>query len=131
MSAVHSKETIASIARFAENGLSASQIVAELGNIFNRNQIIGLAFRNKIPLHGVAKPREPRKPVAKPPYMQCEPVAEDAVESPRTDLIMFEQLGPQSCRFPFGNENYLFCGRTKFGDLPYCAKCCRVAYRER
>jgi hypothetical protein len=131
LSAVHSKETIASIAKYAESGLSASQIVAELGNIFNRNQIIGLAFRNKISLHGVAKPREPRKPVAKPPYMQCEPVAEDAVESPRTDLITFEQLGQNTCRFPYGDRDYLFCGRPKFEGLPYCARCARRAFQQR
>jgi GcrA cell cycle regulator len=128
MSAVHSKETIASIAKYAENGLSASQIAAVIGNM-TRNAVIGLAGRNKIPLHGVAKPREPRKPVAKPPYMQCEPVAEDAVESPRTDLITFEQLGPNTCRFPFGDRDYLFCGRPKFEDLPYCARCARRAFQ--
>lgn len=125
MSAVHSKETIASIARFAENGLSASQIAAEFGT-FNRNQIIGLAFRNKIPLHGVAKPREP-KPVAKPPYMQCEQVKEEVP----TDLITFEQLGPNTCRFPFGDRDYLFCGRPKFEDLPYCASHCRICFQPR
>jgi hypothetical protein len=124
MSAVHSKETIASIARFAENGLSASQIAAEIGGM-TRCAVIGLAGRNKIPLHGVAKPRE--HAVAKPPYMQCEPVAEDAP----TDLITFEQLGPNTCRFPFGDRDYLFCGRPKFGELPYCARCCAMAYRER
>jgi GcrA cell cycle regulator len=126
MSAIHSKETIASIARFAENGLSASQIAAEIGGI-TRCAVIGLAGRNKIPLHGVAKSREPRIPVAKPPYMQCESVAEEAA----SDLITFDQLGPNTCRFPFGDKDYLFCGRPKFGELPYCARCCAVAYRER
>src|SRR6202045_4995200 len=91
MSAVHSKETIASIAKYAENGLSASQVAEIIGNM-TRNAVIGIAGRNKIHFHGLPGGRKPReRAVAKPPYMQCEPVAEDAVESPRTDLITFDQ----------------------------------------
>jgi GcrA cell cycle regulator len=128
MSAVHSKETIASIARFSENGLSASQIAAQIGGM-TRCAVIGVAFRNKIPLHGVAKPREPRKPVAKPPYMQCEPVAEEVADL--ADLIPFADLKPNNCRYPVGASDYLFCGRKQLQGFPYCASHCRICFQQR
>jgi GcrA cell cycle regulator len=127
MSAVHSKETIASIARFAENGLSASQIAAQIGNM-TRCAVIGVAGRNKIPLHGVAKPREP-KPVAKPPYMQCEPVAEEVIPADHT--VTFDGLKPHHCRWPIGTRDYIFCGNTKLDGFPYCSGHCRIAFQQR
>jgi len=127
MSSVHSKETIASIAKYAENGLSGLQIAAIIGTM-SRSAVIALGRRNKIHFHGVRTERKPREPrMAKPPYMQCEPVAEEIVPA---DLITFEQLGPNTCRFPYGDRDYLFCGKPKFEGLPYCAKCCRIAFRE-
>lgn len=129
MSAVHSKETIASIARFAENGLSASQIAAVIGNM-TRNAVIGLAGRNKIHFHGLPGGRKPReRAVAKPPYMQCEPVKEEVP----TDLITFEQLGPDTCRFIFGtdHQNYLFCGKRVVDGRSWCLQHCKICFQLR
>ena len=130
MSSVHSKEVIASIRGLAENGLSASQIALKLECGLNRNKVVGIASRNKITLHGIHGGGPPRKqpPMPKPLYMQCEPVP--AEETP-TDLITFEQLGPGNCRFPFGDKDFKFCGRSQFNDFPYCINHCRIVYQPR
>ena len=39
------------------------------------------------------------------------------------------ELGPDTCRFPFGDGPFLFCGATPVPGKPYCADCVRGLYR--
>lgn len=127
MSAIHSKETIASIAEYAASGMSASQIAAKFENM-TRNSVVGIAFRNKFKLDGRhSGGSKPGQAMAKPTYMQCEPIVEEIP----ADLISFEELGPPNCKWPFGDADYKFCGKKRWGELPYCASHCRVAYAPR
>jgi hypothetical protein len=38
-------------------------------------------------------------------------------------------LGPDTCRFPFGDGPFLFCGAEPLPEKPYCATCIRGLYR--
>lgn len=125
MSARHSEEMIASIADLAHGGLSASQVAAKFGT--SRNVIVGLAFRNGIKFDG------PRNLGGRPkmePKLKCQPIPADSPDEP-SELITFEDLRENSCRFPSGDRDYLFCGKSKLASLPYCARHCRIAYAPR
>jgi hypothetical protein len=38
-------------------------------------------------------------------------------------------LAEDTCRFPFGDGPFLFCGATPVPGRPYCARCIRGLYR--
>lgn len=129
MTLKHSDEVIASIAKFAGSGMSASQIADQFENMTS-GVVSGLAHRNKIKLNGRhSGGSKPGQAMAKPTYMQCEPDA--VVKEVPTGLITFEQLKTNSCRFPLGDENFMFCGSTKLDGLPYCAHHCRICFSPR
>jgi hypothetical protein len=76
MSFIHSKEVIASVARYAESGMSGSQIAAQFEGM-TRNSVIGIANRNRIQLHGTKNgDRTLKKAMAVQPPI-CEPVIEE------------------------------------------------------
>ncbi len=126
MSFIHSPETIASVARYAESGMSGSQIAAQFEGM-TRNVVIGIANRNKIQLHGTRNGKRTLKKAMAIQILTCELVAEEVP----TSLITFEQLTPMSCRWPIGFRDYMFCGKPKLGSFPYCAGHCRLAYNPR
>jgi GcrA cell cycle regulator len=135
----HSDATKSEIGRLAAAGLSASEIAAEMG-LASRNVVIGLADRHpdliklqrtphggKLP--GVPKPPKPRPVMrTKLPPMLCEPVEEET-PADLSEFITFSELKPDSCRYPVGDRSYLFCGKPKYGELPYCSGHCRLTYR--
>ncbi len=134
------------------DGLSASQIAAELGGI-TRNAVIGKVHR--LGLSGRAKSQSSSAPRARKPRShmlrvsrpttrgntalayayEAEPELEPEfvdevipVEQRRTLL----QLTEDTCRWPVGdpsNSDFFFCGGKPVTSLPYCAHHCRVAYQ--
>ena len=50
---------------------------------------------------------------------------------PRPPIGQFTimDLGPDTCRFPFGDGPFLFCGAAPLAGKPYCARCIRGLYR--
>ena len=135
-------------------GLSASQIAAELGGI-TRNAVIGKVHR--LGLSGRAKspsstsPR-PRKPRAQGHMMRLTrpsmrgntalaPMYENDLE-PEPELIdniiplgqrcSLLELSDSKCRWPIGDPGtaeFFFCGGAPAEGLPYCAYHSRVAYQ--
>lgn len=137
-------------------GLSASQIAAELGSI-TRNAVIGKVHR--LGLSGRAKtvsapaprPRKPRPAAeARPRPMvhgntALAPVFQPAIEAepeelpdpvanviPMADRCTILDLTEFTCRWPVGDPgkpDFFYCGsHTKIG-LPYCAYHARIAYQ--
>jgi GcrA cell cycle regulator len=131
------------------DGLSASQIAAELGGI-TRNAVIGkvhrlgLSGRAKSPSSGVPRARKPRSSgllrVSRPSMRGNTALAYDCDAEPEPELIdiPFEQrktlleLTEKTCRWPIGDPSggeFYFCGGETATDLPYCIHHAHIAYQ--
>jgi GcrA cell cycle regulator len=136
------------------DGLSASQIAAELGGI-TRNAVIGkvhrlgLSGRAKSPASAAPRPRKTRAPahmlrVTRPQVRGNTALAhayeyEPEPEPELTDNIIpmgqrrtILELTEDTCRWPIGDpgaSDFFFCGGNTISGLPYCAFHSRVAYQ--
>ncbi|HMN85012.1 MAG TPA: GcrA family cell cycle regulator [Bauldia sp.] len=140
------------------DGLSASQIAAQLGGV-TRNAVIGKVHR--LNLSGRAKPApttpRPRKAGRVPGAAQRPPArgfvagntalkihahpAPRRIPSPVPieDLVVpislnvsLMQLNDSMCKWPIGDptaENFCFCGHRSYNSLPYCEYHSRIAYQ--
>ncbi len=144
-------ERVEMLKRLWAEGLSASQVAAELGGV-TRNAVIGKVHR--LSLSGRAKPaggprlhrpRAPRAPRAPRPSMigntalklfrapqpRQMPVIEDVVVPiPLKATIL--TLSETTCRWPIGDpteEDFCFCGHTPRETGPYCEYHSRVSYQ--
>lgn len=137
-------------------GLSASQIAAELGGI-TRNAVIGkvhrlgLSGRAKSPSSAAPRPRKPRVAahtmrVARPAIRgntalarvqaydveyEPEPVEVENVV-PLGQRCSLLDLSEAKCRWPVGDpgaQDFFFCGGKTAESLPYCAYHSRIAYQ--
>jgi len=135
------------------DGLSASQIAAQLGGV-TRNAVIGkvhrlgLSGRAKSPSSMVPRVRKPRvnfhsmrprlryhgntalmpsmSPELDPDY---DPLANVVPMGPRVSIL---QLNESTCRWPFGEpgaESFCYCGGQAKADMPYCPYHARIAYQ--
>jgi GcrA cell cycle regulator len=138
------------------DGLSASQIAAELGGI-SRNSVIGkvhrlgLAGRTKRPTASMPRQRKPRsrgttmrivRPAIRgdtalavlPAYaLQFEPEPE-LMETiiPMWQRCSTLELSEGKCRWPIGDPrtpDFFFCGGKTIEGLPYCGYHSRIAYQ--
>ena len=130
------------------DGLSASQIAAELGGV-TRNAVIGKVHR--LGLSGRAKSsstsnRQKRTSARSSAYPKTSranskqgtgtsiPRAAPIVDIPKPTYLMIDllQLNETTCKFPIGDpqeDNFGFCGtKAKDGD-PYCEYHCRLVYQ--
>jgi GcrA cell cycle regulator len=147
-------ERVEQLKKLWSDGLSASQIAAELGGI-TRNAVIGKVHR--LGLSGRAKstsstaPRQ-RKPRA-PSHMlrigrgairgntalaQAYEIEADVEPELIENVIPIGQrrtileLNEQTCRWPVGDPgsgDFFFCGGNALASLPYCAYHSRIAYQ--
>ncbi|MEA2939600.1 MAG: GcrA cell cycle regulator [Bradyrhizobium sp.] len=136
------------------DGLSASQIAAELGGV-TRNAVIGkvhrlgLSGRAKSSSSGTARPRKARAPghmlrVSRPSMrgntalahayehdLEPEPeYIENIIPMGQRRTIL--ELTEDTCRWPIGDPgsaDFFFCGGNTLNTLPYCAYHSRVAYQ--
>jgi GcrA cell cycle regulator len=133
------------------DGLSASQIAAELGGV-TRNAVIGkvhrlgLSGRAKSPSTAVPRQRKVRTATLRPrmrfngntalmPSYEAEyeadldPIANVVPMGPRVSIT---QLSEATCRWPFGDptaEDFAYCGSVTKSGTPYCPYHARVAYQ--
>ena len=136
------------------DGLSASQIAAELGGI-TRNAVIGkvhrlgLSGRAKSPSSTAPRPRKTRTHahmlrVARPAIRGNTALAqafeyEVEVEAELVDNIIpigqrrnLLELTEETCRWPIGDPgsaDFFFCGGQTVTALPYCSYHSRIAYQ--
>ena len=134
-------------------GLSASQIAAELGGI-TRNAVIGkvhrlgLSGRAKSPSSSAPRPRKARSPsmmrISRPQSrgntalahaFDYEPEAEpEFVDNviPMGQRRTILELTEDTCRWPVGDPgspDFFFCGGQTHNTTPYCSHHCRIAYQ--
>jgi GcrA cell cycle regulator len=132
------------------DGLSASQIAAELGGI-TRNAVIGkvhrlgLSGRAKTPSTSTPRPRKPRSSgqmlrVSRPAIRGNTALAYEYEVEPEPQLLEIPQeqrktllqLNEHTCRWPVGDPGsaeFYFCGGDTTNEMPYCGYHCRVAYQ--
>lgn len=147
-------ERVESLKKLWADGLSASQIAAQLGNI-TRNAVIGkvhrlgLSGRAKSPSSAAPRPRKPRSAshmmrISRPSMrgntalahaydmeLEPEPVPYDNV-IPIGQRRTLLELNEDTCRWPIGDPGsaeFFFCGGNSIASLPYCAYHSRVAYQ--
>jgi GcrA cell cycle regulator len=136
------------------DGLSASQIAAELGSV-TRNAVIGkvhrlgLSGRAKNPSTSASRPRKPRS------ASQMLRVSRSAIRGntalahaydydfdPEPEVIeniipigqrrTLLELTEATCRWPIGDPGtaeFFFCGGNTLAGLPYCHYHSRIAYQ--
>lgn len=145
-------ERVELLKKLWSDGLSASQIAAELGGI-TRNAVIGkvhrlgLSGRAKSTSTGAARPRKARTPsmlrigrvairgnTALAHAYEIEEAEPEMMENiiPIGQRRTLLELNEQTCRWPIGDPSagdFFFCGGNTVTGLPYCAFHSRVAYQ--
>lgn len=149
-------ERVELLKKLWSEGLSASQIAAQLGGV-TRNAVIGKVHR--LSLSGRAKPAtstpRPRKvraaaaprPAARhyvsgntalktqpspAPRRLPAPMAMEDVVVPISHKVSLLALNDSMCKWPEGDpgtENFHFCGHRNWNSLPYCEYHARLAYQ--
>jgi GcrA cell cycle regulator len=146
-------ERVELLKKLWSDGLSASQIAAELGGI-TRNAVIGkvhrlgLSGRAKSASAGAPRQRKARSPAllrigraairgntalahAYEIEVEAEPELIDniiPIGQRRTSM----ELTESTCRWPVGDPgggDFFFCGGNTISPLPYCAYHARIAYQ--
>ena len=138
------------------DGLSASQIAAQLGGV-TRNAVIGKVHRlslsgrakpsSSAPRPRKARPSQPHRPAARgftvgntalkahahpAPRRLPQPVPVEDLVVPISMNISLMALNDQMCKWPYGDpgtDGFHFCGHRNFNGLPYCEYHSRVAYQ--
>jgi GcrA cell cycle regulator len=142
-------ERVALLTKLWADGLSASQIAAELGGI-TRNAVIGkvhrlgLSGRAKSPSSSSPRPRKARSSgMLRGPRSSMRgntALAYDYEPEPEPELIEIPleqrktllQLTDKTCRWPIGDPGsaeFFFCGGENANEQTYCAYHSRVAYQ--
>src|SRR6201982_2043380 len=133
------------------DGLSASQIAAELGGI-TRNAVIGkvhrlgLSGRAKSPSSSAPRARKPRSHMMRVQRAMSRgntalALAYEMDQEPEPELIeniipigqrrTLLELNEDTCRWPIGDPattEFFFCGGKALEGLPYCSYHSRAAY---
>lgn len=142
---IWTEQRVAELKRLLEEGLSASQAAARLGNGITRSAVIGFVHRNRELLRfsrapsenaGVKRQSKPRSlspiflAVMDGKRKRCAIIIEEAEEDLPEGLDIW-QLNSRSCRWPVSGEGYLtrFCGKRKQQNCPYCDVHAMMAYR--
>ena len=147
-------ERVESLKKLWGEGLSASQIAAELGGI-TRNAVIGkvhrlgLSGRAKSPASTAARPRKARPHthlmrVSRPAVRGNTALAHayDFEPEPEPEVVdnviplgqrrTILELTEETCRWPIGDPgstDFFFCGGQTGTGAPYCTYHSRVAYQ--
>ena len=141
-------ERVELLKKLWSEGLSASQVAAELGPGITRNAVIGKVHRLGLErrgranvFHGNQKRSAVRKPrVVKPTKFALSfnaatitkiPVASfearlAAVQPLHLDLM---ELTEATCRYPYGDGPFTFCGCATKNEKPYCAAHYELSYK--
>lgn len=138
------------------DGLSASQIAAELSHGITRNAVIGkvhrLGLSGRVKAPAAATPRQrtraatPRPASPRPaapqtrgnlavdfrPMEAPEPLPVEDVVIPMSDMVGIMDLRETMCRWPVGDPTtpeFRFCGSKSPPGGPYCNHHARIAYQ--
>lgn len=140
-------ERIETLKKGWADGLSCSQIAAELGGV-TRNAVIGKVHRLGLNGRQYVRPQPSSTSTVKGPgrrggnvrqklhrenavaAARTEPLDELAAETPANPIGVVE-LEEHHCRWPCSGEGLetIFCGGTSVNGLSYCPRHSRMAYR--
>lgn len=117
-------------------GLSAQQIAKRLGGGVSRNAVIGKRIRMGLPERDSKSPRLTKAQAAKslgkfsPQGLVIDRSRERGAPSGDWNVRFIDQNGGTCLMFVGGEsrDTGLICGRSTFGDKPYCKDCCKIAY---
>jgi len=145
-------ERVEMLKKLWTDGLSASQIAAQLGGV-TRNAVIGkvhrlgLSGRAKSPSSMGPRVRKPRASHSMRPRMRFhgntalmpsmspeldpdyDPLANVVPMGPRVSIL---ELTEATCRWPIGDpgaDDFCYCGSQTKAELPYCPYHARAAYQ--
>jgi len=144
-------ERVALLTKLWADGLSASQVAAELGGV-TRNAVIGKIHR--LGLSGRVKTSSPNSKRAKrlprasgfgrggriavranggarATRLPSRPPVEDMV-APDPLKLLLTDLNDKRCKWPYGDpatDDFYFCGHKPKDDCPYCEYHARLAYQ--
>jgi GcrA cell cycle regulator len=149
-------ERVELLRKLWSEGLSASQIAAQIGGV-TRNAVIGKVHRLSLsgrakPAGSVPRPRKvrstsPHRPVTRTmivgntalkihahpaPRRMPVPVPIEDLVVPISLNVSLLALTDQMCKWPLGDPSsdaFHFCGHRNFNSLPYCEYHARVAYQ--
>ena len=145
-------ERVELLKKLWQDGLSASQIAAELGGV-TRNAVIGKVHRLGLSGRGQPTSSIKRQRRTHPTGIRrSRPVSvgnlalksnldylPDADLQPRRNVVVpiarklsIFQLNEQTCKWPIGDpgqEDFYFCGHDSLENLPYCEYHAGVAYQ--
>jgi GcrA cell cycle regulator len=149
-------ERVELLKKLWSDGLSASQIAAEIGNV-TRNAVIGKVHRLGLSGRGKAKAASPQRgrkasrapsaPTPLPQQSAPSPVAIapspltieaaavsrlDDVVVPMSERVTIMDLRESMCRWPMGDPTkpeFRFCGARSVTGFPYCTHHARIAYQ--
>ncbi len=136
-------------------GLSASQIAAELSHGITRNAVIGkvhrLGLSGRVKAPTAAAPRQRTRPqptrqqprtvapvtrgnvaLAFRPVEAPEPMPVEDVVIPMSEMVTIMELRESMCRWPVGDPTtpeFRFCGSRTPATGPYCGHHARIAYQ--
>lgn len=145
-------ERVEQLRKLWNEGLSATQIAAELGASISRNAVIGkihrlgiqervkaaIAPRVRIPaatsrrlVASAPKPAVARQPSLKPIAPAFEEI-EPLIVLPTCERVTLIELRESMCKWPIGDPStpeFRFCGGRAPGGSPYCGYHAQVAYQ--
>ena len=147
-------ERVEILKKLWQEGLSASQIAAELGGV-TRNAVIGKVHRLGLsgrgqPTSSIKRQRRTQQPTAMRRTRHAVTIGNLALQTniealsesemqPRRNVVVpiakrltIEMLTERTCKWPIGdpgNENFHFCGHDSLEGAPYCEYHAGVAYQ--
>lgn len=116
-------EKVAALKKHWDEGLTASQIAAKLGEDVTRNAVIGKAHR----LGLKSRPSPVKKTATKTKKATSAP----AKKAKKTKVTLLD-LTERMCKWPIGHpndEDFHFCGKPSLPAMPYCQPHCGEAYQ--
>ena len=117
------EERIKLLEKLWKEGLTASQIAAQLGDGVTRNAVIGKAHR----LGLASRPSPLKTEGAKPKPVRKKPPPPE--EQERITLL---ELTERMCKWPIGHPgepDFKFCGQNSPPGQPYCPHHAALAYQ--
>lgn len=136
---------VATLRKLWAEGLSASQIAKQLGEV-TRSAVLGKAFRINLPRHVTLDRPRARRPLSQRPRLKPPigpriaptpiPATQEAwhlaLLPPVDPTLKLDRLNAFTCRYPIGDPKdagFTYCGRTCDEERPYCQHHTKLCYQ--
>ena len=122
-----SSDQIEELKHWWKDGLTMREIAERWHT--TRNAVAGLIWRHHLTLKLIERtPTTPKtRPHRQPAVrrlnvinIKLKPAAPVATEAPPPGTKTLVELEPHDCRWPYGDDNFTFCGQRRASGSPYC-----------